>query len=140
MTPLARWLRFNMVGIAGFAVQMLTLAALDRWSAAPTAVAVTLAVLAAVSHNFLWHERVTWPGTAARRALATLALFQPVDWRRLGDHESDRDDDRSRDHWSTAPGVEHDRGCDSIARELLGERSSGVCRSTRNGRDEDSRD
>jgi putative flippase GtrA len=23
---------------------------------------VTLAVLAAVSHNFVWHERVTWPG------------------------------------------------------------------------------
>ena len=62
MTPLARWLRFNMVGIAGFAVQMLTLAALDRWFGAPTAVAVTLAVLAAVSHNCLWHERVTWPG------------------------------------------------------------------------------
>src|SRR5687768_4557694 len=62
MTPLARWLRFNTVGIAGFAVQMLILAALDTWFAAPTAVAVTLAVLAAVSHNFLWHERVTWPG------------------------------------------------------------------------------
>jgi putative flippase GtrA len=62
MTERARWLRFNMVGVAGFAVQMVTLAVLERWFAAPAAVAVTLAVLAAVSHNFLWHERVTWPG------------------------------------------------------------------------------
>jgi putative flippase GtrA len=62
MTGHARWLRFNVVGVAGFAVQMLTLAAVDRLFAAPVGVAVTLAVLAAVSHNFLWHERVTWPG------------------------------------------------------------------------------
>jgi putative flippase GtrA len=41
---------------------MMTLAALERWFAAPAGVAVTLAVLAAVSHNCLWHERVTWPG------------------------------------------------------------------------------
>jgi putative flippase GtrA len=62
MSERARWLRFNIVGVAGFAVQMLTLAALERWFAAPAGVAVTLAVLAAVSHNFVWHERVTWPG------------------------------------------------------------------------------
>jgi putative flippase GtrA len=62
MSERARWLRFNIVGVAGFAVQMLALVALQRWFAAPAGVAVTLAVLAAVSHNFLWHERVTWPG------------------------------------------------------------------------------
>jgi len=62
MTERARWLRFNAVGVAGFAVQMLTLAALERWFAVPAGVAVTVAVLAAVSHNFLWHEHVTWPG------------------------------------------------------------------------------
>src|SRR5687768_14199283 len=71
---------------------------------------------------------------AARRALATLALFQPLDWRRLGGDESDRDDDRSGDHWSTTASVEHDRGCGSIARELLGERSGGVRRNTRESR------
>jgi putative flippase GtrA len=62
MTEGARWFRFNMVGLCGFGVQMLTLAALERWLAVPAAAAVTLAVLAAVSHNFLWHEYVTWPG------------------------------------------------------------------------------
>jgi putative flippase GtrA len=62
MTERTRFLRFNIVGVAGFAVQMLTLAALEKYFAVPAGVAVTLAVLAAVSHNFLWHERVTWPG------------------------------------------------------------------------------
>jgi putative flippase GtrA len=65
MTQAARWVRFNMVGVAGFAVQMLTLTALQQWFLPPAGVAVTLAVLAAVSHNFWWHERVTWPGRPA---------------------------------------------------------------------------
>jgi putative flippase GtrA len=57
-----RWLRFNLVGIVGFAVQMLTLAALTYGLGVHAAVAVPLAVFITVSHNFLWHERVTWPG------------------------------------------------------------------------------
>ena len=56
-----RWARFNLVGLMGFLVQMAILATLVRWVGVPTGVAVTLAVLAAVSHNFFWHERVTWP-------------------------------------------------------------------------------
>lgn len=60
MTTPARWIRFNLVGIAGFVLQMLTLAVMARWTT-PT-IAVVVAVLVAVSHNFLWHEQVTWPG------------------------------------------------------------------------------
>jgi len=60
MTTPARWLRFNLVGIAGFVLQMLTLAVMARWTT--PAIAVVVAVLVAVSHNFLWHEQVTWPG------------------------------------------------------------------------------
>jgi putative flippase GtrA len=56
-----RWVRFNLVGVAGFAIQILTLAAVTRWLGLGTGVAVALAVLVAVSHNFLWHERITWP-------------------------------------------------------------------------------
>ena len=56
-----RWARFNLVGLMGFLVQMAILATLVRWVGVPTGVAVTLAVLAAVSHNFFWHERFTWP-------------------------------------------------------------------------------
>ena len=63
MTTHARWLRFNVVGIAGFAIQMIALALLARRM--PLAIAVTLAVVAAATHNFVWHERVTWPGQPA---------------------------------------------------------------------------
>ena len=33
----------------------------------PLAIAVTLAVVAAATHNFVWHERVTWPGQPTTR-------------------------------------------------------------------------
>jgi dolichol-phosphate mannosyltransferase len=62
MAPAMRWVRFNLVGAAGFVVQMLTLAAVTRCLDLPQSIAVVVAVLAAVSHNFVWHERVTWPG------------------------------------------------------------------------------
>lgn len=65
MTTHARWLRFNVVGIAGFAIQMIALALLA--SRMPLAIAVTLAVVAAATHNFIWHERVTWPGQPPTR-------------------------------------------------------------------------
>jgi putative flippase GtrA len=59
---LTRWARFNLVGVAGFVVQMLTLAAVTRGLGVEASAAIPVAVLVAVSHNFLWHERVTWPG------------------------------------------------------------------------------
>jgi putative flippase GtrA len=62
VTPHTRWLRFNLVGVAGFGVQMLVLAVLSHWWQVRVTIAVPVAVLVAVSHNFLWHERVTWPG------------------------------------------------------------------------------
>jgi putative flippase GtrA len=57
----ARWARFNLVGVMGFLVQTAILTILVRWAGLPAAIAVALAVFAAVSHNFFWHERVTWP-------------------------------------------------------------------------------
>jgi putative flippase GtrA len=62
MRPITRWVRFNLVGVAGFIVQLLTLAAVTRWLGVDPVVAISVAVAVAVSHNFLWHERVTWPG------------------------------------------------------------------------------
>jgi putative flippase GtrA len=62
MRPFTRWLRFNLVGAAGFIVQLLTLAAISRWLGVDPTLAVSVAVVVAVSDNFLWHERVTWPG------------------------------------------------------------------------------
>jgi putative flippase GtrA len=59
--------RFNLVGIMGFALQTMTLWLLVRWAGASAGVAVTVAVLAAVSHNFAWHERFTWRGLPRER-------------------------------------------------------------------------
>ncbi|HEY1302628.1 MAG TPA: GtrA family protein [Vicinamibacterales bacterium] len=56
-----RWIRFNLVGVMGFVLQTATLSLLVRGAGLATSVAVTLAVLVAVSHNFFWHEYFTWP-------------------------------------------------------------------------------
>jgi dolichol-phosphate mannosyltransferase len=55
-----RWLRFNAVGLMGFVLQALTLWALVHWSGLRASISVAIAVLVAVTHNFLWHERYTW--------------------------------------------------------------------------------
>ena len=60
-TPGARWLRFNVVGVMGFVLQTAMLSMLVRWAGLATGLAITIAVLAAVSHNFFWHEHFTWP-------------------------------------------------------------------------------
>ena len=56
-----RWIRFNLVGAMGFSLQTLALWLLVRGAGLSAGVAITIAVLAAVSHNFVWHERFTWP-------------------------------------------------------------------------------
>ncbi len=59
-----RWLKFNLVGGIGIVVQLLTLAGLKAGLHVNYLVATALAVEAAVIHNFLWHERFTWPDRA----------------------------------------------------------------------------
>ena len=67
---MVRFLRFNGVGVLGFALQLGVLALLLRGGVhylAATVLAVELAVL----HNFAWHERWTWrdrPADASTRA------------------------------------------------------------------------
>lgn len=66
-----RWLRFNAVGVAGIAVQLVLLTAWKQWLLLPTLTATALAVEGAVLHNFYWHERWTWgtrgtPGAGSR--------------------------------------------------------------------------
>jgi putative flippase GtrA len=71
-----RWIRFNLVGVMGFALQTMTLWLLVRWAGVNASVAITLAVLAAVSHNFAWHETVTWPNLPAERRSRRWLYFQ----------------------------------------------------------------
>ena len=80
-SPVARWLRFNAVGVAGVALQLGVLAILTRlagWHYFPaTVVAVELTVL----HNLGWHERWTWrdrPAGSAGGRLARAARFHAV--------------------------------------------------------------
>ena len=55
-----RWLKFNVVGALGIAVQLAVLFALNSGLHLSYLLATALAVEVAVVHNFLWHERYTW--------------------------------------------------------------------------------
>jgi putative flippase GtrA len=59
-TTAGTWLRFNAVGLAGVAIQLLALALLEGRAGLATVPATAIAVEAAVLHNFVWHERWTW--------------------------------------------------------------------------------
>lgn len=56
-----RWLKFNLVGGIGIGVQLLILVVLKTGLGLNYLVATALAVECTVVHNFLWHERFTWP-------------------------------------------------------------------------------
>lgn len=71
---MTQFVRFNVVGVLGFAVQLATLLALHA-AGVPVALATLIAVEAAVLHNFAWHERWTWAGTAAGTTAGRLARF-----------------------------------------------------------------
>ena len=55
----ARWMKFNLVGGVGIAVQLLMLWLLTACGVGYM-LATALAVESAVLHNFVWHERFTW--------------------------------------------------------------------------------
>jgi len=73
------WIKFNVVGVLGFALQSGALFVLTQTAPrvsylAATAIAVELAVL----NNFVWHQRWTWndrPATTKRETLRRLAKF-----------------------------------------------------------------
>jgi dolichol-phosphate mannosyltransferase len=73
------WIKFNIVGVLGFAVQsgalfLLTHSARPIGYLVATAVAVELAVL----NNFVWHQRWTWrdrPSTTRNETWRRLAKF-----------------------------------------------------------------
>jgi putative flippase GtrA len=69
-----RFVRFNAVGLLGFAVQFAVLALLIRGGVHYLA-ATAIAVEAAIFHNFVWHERWTWPDRAGGRRSLRLLRF-----------------------------------------------------------------
>ena len=77
MSP--RFVRFNSVGIAGFALQI-TLLTILVYLGVHYLIATALAVESAVLHNFFWHERWTWADRPAggRARLFRLARFHAL--------------------------------------------------------------
>ena len=55
-----RWVKFNLVGGIGIAVQLCALWVFTRAFHGNYLVATALAVETTVLHNFLWHQRFTW--------------------------------------------------------------------------------
>jgi putative flippase GtrA len=73
-----RWVAFNVVGVAGAAVQLSVLFALTHGMGMPIVLATALAVEAAILHNFIGHQRWTWrdrPGAGRRETVVRLARF-----------------------------------------------------------------
>ena len=76
--PVRRWLTFNGVGAIGVAVQLGLLATLMKTFHWPVPLATTIAVEAAVLHNFVWHQRLTWrdrPVSTLGQLVQRLARF-----------------------------------------------------------------
>jgi putative flippase GtrA len=74
----ARWLRFNLVGGIGIALQLVLLFLMKSGLHLNYLAATALAVEATVVHNFLWHERYTWADRARpsyRPSLVRLLRF-----------------------------------------------------------------
>jgi len=72
---LARWWRFSIVGIAGFALQMALLALFRRICGVHYLVVSAAALELTLLHNFLWHRLYTWRDRRSEAALAQLARF-----------------------------------------------------------------
>ena len=60
MSGLTRWLRFNLVGAMGTAVQLGSLAVLNRAMPGHYLWASAAALEMTLLHNFAWHARYTW--------------------------------------------------------------------------------
>ncbi len=60
MNALQRWLRFNVVGAMGMAVQLAALAVFNRWMAGHFLYASAAAIELTLLHNFFWHTHFTW--------------------------------------------------------------------------------
>jgi putative flippase GtrA len=67
---LQRWIKFNLAGALGVGVQLFALAALAKHM--DYRLAAALAVEAAVLHNFIWHEQMTWRDRTRRSRGAVL--------------------------------------------------------------------
>ena len=66
---LARWGKFNLVGAVGMAVQLGTLALINRLAPGHYMLATAAAIEITLLHNFVWHLHYTWRDRRCRSAL-----------------------------------------------------------------------
>lgn len=71
MNLLARWLKFNLVGIMGAGIQLTSLAALNRIASGHYLFATAIALELTLLHNFAWHVYYTWRGRRHHTTLLT---------------------------------------------------------------------
>jgi len=64
-----RWLKFNLVGAIGMAVQLGSLALFNRWARGHYLCASGAAVELTLLHNFVWHLHYTWRDRRDRSAI-----------------------------------------------------------------------
>lgn len=60
MNLFMRWCRFNVIGALGMALQLATLAFLNRWTGGHYLIATAAALELTLVHNFSWHLHYTW--------------------------------------------------------------------------------
>lgn len=71
MSMLLRWIRFNLVGALGMALQLASLACFNRLSDGRYLFASAAAVELTLLHNFAWHLRYTWRDRERRSGVLT---------------------------------------------------------------------
>ena len=60
LNTMHRWAKFNVVGALGMAVQLASLALLNRWLHGHYLYASAAAIELTLLHNFWWHTHYTW--------------------------------------------------------------------------------
>jgi len=87
MDTIARWGKFNLVGVVGMAVQLGALALINRLAPGHYMLATAAAIEITLLHNFVWHLHYTWrdrfPTLNAKNAFR---MGQPGDRSALAGH------------------------------------------------------
>ena len=74
MNPIARWLKFNLVGALGMLVQLAALACFNRLAPGHYLASTIAAIELTLLHNFFWHLRYTWRDRGAGLSILTQLL------------------------------------------------------------------
>ena len=70
-----RWIKFNAVGALGIGVQLCVLGLSTRLWQLNYLTATAMAVEAAIIHNYLWHDRFTWPDRPSNGRVSRFLKF-----------------------------------------------------------------